>query len=164
MHHEFSMDNRERLFWKTAVYIKAHVGLYCFWHLPPHLKKKTGFCQTCFLYVLELHTIGWRFLQTLSRGLSGGWACMRSQYENMAWMDFYFSKWSHSLKALIILTEEYNLSETLQEKKNKIKSTVKGSGRSSHAIIPLEKKVPFLHHQMDIQSAFLAERYMRKPT
>lgn len=42
MHCEFYMDNRERLIWKMiAAHIKAHVGLYCFWHLPPYLKKYT---------------------------------------------------------------------------------------------------------------------------
>lgn len=168
MHCKFYMDNRERLFWKMiGGYIKAHVGLYCFWHLPPHLKKKKNktyyILSDMFPSVLRLHTIGWPILQILSRGLLWGWTCMRSQYENMAWLNFYFSKWSHSLKGLIILAgEEYSLPKSQQEK-NRRKSTLKESGGSSH-VITHWKNVPLLHHQMDIQSAIPAERYMRKST
>ena len=99
-----SFTTEEDYFCKIAACIKAYMRLYCFWH-PGALF--TRFCQPCFLFERRLHTtIGWTTLQNLSGGLSWGWAWMRSRYENMVWLDFYFSKWSHSLKALIILTGE----------------------------------------------------------
>lgn len=111
----FICTTEEDYFCKITAYIKAHMCLYCFWH-PEALF--TRFCQPRFLSEQRPHiTIGWTIFQNLSRGLSWGWAYMRSRYENMAWLDFYFSKWSHSLKALIILTgEKYSLPESQQEK------------------------------------------------
>ena len=111
----FICTTEEDYFCKIAAYIKAHMGLYCFWH-PGSLF--TRFCQPCFLSEQRPHTtIGWTILQNLSRGLSWGWAHMRSWYERVAWLDFYFSKWSHSLTALIILTgEKFSLPKSQQEK------------------------------------------------
>lgn len=111
----FICTTEEDYFCKIAAYIKAHMGLYCFWHLRPLF---TWFCQPCFLSEQRPHTtIGWTILWNLSRGLSWGWAQMRSWYERVAWQDFYFSKWSHSLKALIILTgEKFSLPKLQQEK------------------------------------------------
>lgn len=113
----FICTTEEGYFCKIADYIKSHMCLYCFWH-PEVLFNR--FYQPLFLYEQRPQTIGWTILQNLSGGLSWGCACMRSQYKNMAWPDFYFSKWSHSLKALIILTEDkYGLPKSQQKKKKK---------------------------------------------
>lgn len=139
----FIRTTEEDRFCKIAVYIKAHMCLYCFWH-PGVLF--TRFCQPRFLSEQRPHTtIGWTILQNLSRGLSWGWACMRSQYDNMAWLDFYFSKWSHSLRALIILTgEKYSLPKSQQEKIREI------ACQSDLVEVPMwfyTEKFPFIHHQ-----------------
>lgn len=128
---------------KIAAYIKAHMRLYCFWH-PEALF--TRFCQPCFLCEQRPHTtIGWTTLQNLSRGLSWGWACMSSRYENMAWLDFYFSKWSHSLKALIILTgEKYSLPKSQQEK---IREKACQSDLLEVPMWSYTENFPFIHHQ-----------------
>lgn len=120
-------------FCKITASIKAHMCLYCFWHLEALF---TRFCQPRFLSEQRPHTtIGWTILQNLSRGLSWGWAYMRSRYENMAWLDFYFSKWSHSLIALIILTgEKCSLPESQQDK-NKKKGMSEWSWGHSHVIL-----------------------------
>lgn len=133
----------EDYLYKIAAYIKAHMHLYCFWH-PGALF--TRFCQPCFLFEQRLHTtIGWRTLQNLSRGLSWGWACMRSRYENMAWLDFHFSKWSHSLKALIILTgEKYSLPKSQQEK---IREKACQNDLVEVPMWSYIENFPFIHHQ-----------------
>lgn len=128
----FIHTTEEDYFCQITAYIKAHVCLYCFWH-PGALF--TRFCQPRFLSEQRPRTtIGWTVLQNLSRGLSWGWACMRSWYENMAWLDFYFSKWSHSLKALIILTgEKYSFPKSQQEKIRE--KTSEWSCGGSHVIL-----------------------------
>lgn len=155
----FICTTEEDYFCKITAYIKAHMCLYCFWH-PEALF--TRFCQPRFLSEQRPHTtIGWTILQNLSRGLSWGSAYMRSQYENMAWLDFYFSKWSHSLKALIILTgEKYSLPESQQDK-NKEKKHVRVILRT----FPCDFTRNIFHLyiiRMDIQSDITGKRYMRK--
>lgn len=79
----FTCTTEEVYFCKIAAYIKAHMGLYCFWH-PGALF--TRFCQPCFLSEQRPHTtIGWTILQNLSGGLSWGWARMRSIRLCLAW-------------------------------------------------------------------------------
>lgn len=130
-------------FCKIAAYIKAHMCLYCFWH-PGALF--TRFCQPRFLSEQRPNTtIGWTVLQKLSGGLPWGCACMRSQYDNMAWLGFYFSKWSHSLRALIILTgEKYSLPKSQQEK---IREKACQSDLMEVPMWFYTENFPFIYHQ-----------------
>lgn len=139
----FTWITEQDYFRKIAAYIKAHMCLYCFWH-PGALF--TRFCQPCFLSEQGPHTtIGWTIWQNLSGGLSWGWAHMRSRCKNKVWLDFYFSKWSHSLKALIILTgEKSNLPKSQQEK------IWKKACQSDLVEVPMwfhTENFPFIHRQ-----------------
>lgn len=122
----------------------------------------TSLCQARFLSEQRLHTtVGWTILKTLSWGLFWDWACMRSWYESMGWLDFYFSKWSHSLKALIILTgEKYRLPKSQQEK-------IKEKACQISWRFPCDVTLRIFHFyiiRMDIQPDIAGERYMRKST